>query len=674
MQLKLLNMRPAYLLIIFVIVANNLLAQKISPSKYKFGNITIEDFVPKIYSIDSNAQAVVLFDKGVATYESDNADWFNVVYVYHKKIRILNKNQFDLATIEIPLYKGNNMDDKIERIEATTYNLENNKVVTTKMDKESVFNDKASKDYSIKKFTLPNLKEGCIIEYTYSIISKNAYNLRNWYFQDKIPVLQSEYDITVPTLFDFMFLPGGYYELKPEAEEGSKNYNLLFTNATGRSEVSVYRATTNHLRWSLSNLKPMLTENFTTTTQNYISKIEFQLRSINYPESASKPYMSTWNQLVKTLMKDEQFGADLTGKNSWMGDELNAVVNGSDAVSNAKNIFNYVRDNFTCTDHNALYLPENLKKSFASKKGNVAEINLLLIAMLKKAEIKADPVLLSTTHNGKAYEMYPLIKKFNYVVAKVTINDKVYMLDASQKKLGFNYLPQYCYNGYGRLINDPPLVVNLFADSLAESKKTSIFISNSEDGKNLEGTFTSDLGYYESYNFREEIKENEIDNYFKKIKNGFNYDVILSNKRLDSLKNFDEKMKVGYDFSFKLNEDIIYFNPLFGEAYKTNPFTAATRNYPVEMPYKTEEIILVNMEIPTGYKIDEMPKSVRMNYNENEGLFEYIMNKDANNIYLKCILRFNKAIFSSEDYEYLREFYGQIVKKQSEQIVFKKIK
>ena len=357
-----------------------------------------------------------------------------------------------------------------------------------------------------------------------------------------------------------------------------------------------------------------------------------------------------------------------------MGDELNAVVKGNDAVSNAKNIFNYMRDNFTCTDHDALYLPENLKKSFASKKGNVAEINLLLVAMLKKAQIKADPVLLSTTENGKAYEMYPLIKKFNYVVAKVTINDKVYMLDASQKKLGFNYLPQYCYNGYGRLINETPTLVNLFADSLKESKMNSIFISNSEDGKNLMGSFSSNLGYYESYNLRDDIKENEIDNYFKEIKNGFNYDVVLTNKRLDSLKNFDEKMKVGYDFSFKLNEDIIYLDPLFGEAYKTNPFTAATRNYPVEMPYKTEEIIIVNMEIPTGYKVDEMPKSVRMNYNENEGSFEYIMNKDASNIYLKCVLKFNKAIFSSEDYEYLREFYGQIVKKQSEQIVFKKIK
>ena len=667
-------MRPAFLFVILLILANDVFAQKIPPSKYKFGNVKQEDFTPKIYSIDSSAQAVVLLDKGAAFYENDNGDWFNIIYVYHKKIRLLNKNRFDLATIEIPLYKGNNMDDKIERIEATTYNLENNVVVTTKMDKESVFDDKASKDYSIKKFTLPNLKEGCIIEYTYTIISKNAYNLRNWYFQDKIPVLQSEYDITVPTLFDFMFLPGGFYDLKPEAEEGTKTYNLLHTNATGRSEVGTYRATTNHLRWSLSNLKPMLTEKFTTTTQNYISKIEFQLRSLNYPESPSKPYMSTWNELVKTLMKDEQFGADLTGKNGWMGDELNAVVNGIDALSNAKNIFSYVRDNFTCTDHDALYLPENLKKSFASKKGNVAEINLLLIAMLKKAQIKVDPVLLSTTDNGKAYEMYPLIKKFNYVVAKVTINDKVYMLDASQKKLGFNYLPQYCYNGYGRLINDPPLVVNLFADSLAENKTTSIYINNSEDGNILEGFFTSNLGYYESYNFREEIKDNEIDNYFKKIKNGFNYEVTLKNMRLDSLKNLDEKITVAYDFSFNLNEDIVYFNPLFGEAYKTNPFTAATRNYPVEMPYKTEEVIKVFMEIPKGYKVDEMPKSVKMKYNEDEGLFEYIMSKDASNIYLKCILRFNKAIFSSEDYEYLREFYGQIVKKQSEQIVFKKIK
>ncbi len=667
-------MRHAFALIAYLILANNVFAQKNFPSKYKFGNVTTEDFLPNINSLDSNAQAVVLFDKGVANYESDKEAWFNVHYVYHKKIKIINKNQFALATVEIPLYKGNNQEDKIEKIEAVTYNLENNNIVATKMDKGSVFSDKASKNYDIKKFTLPNLKEGCVIEYTYTIISPNAYNLRNWVFQDKIPVLQSEYEINVPTLFDFIFLPTGYYDLKPQAEQGFKAYTLLFNNGVGKSETSTYRATTNHLKWSLSDLKPMVEEKFTTTIANHIAKIEFQLSSVNYPEAPPKPYMSTWTELVKTLLTDEQFGADLTGKNNWMGDELRSVVNSADTLANAKRIYNYIRENFTCTDYDALYLPENLKKSFASKKGNVAEINLMLVAMLKKAGINADPVLLSTTDNGKAYEMYPLIKKFNYVVARVTINNEVYLLDASRKKLGFNYLPQYCYNGYGRLINDIPIVVGLFADSLMESKMTSIFISNDEEKKNIIGSFNSNLGYYESYNFREEMKENEVEDYFKKIESNFNYDVTLSNKRLDSLKNYDEKVKIGYDFSFDFNEDIVYFNPLFGEAYKTNPFTAATRNYPVEMPYKTQEVIMVNMEIPKGYAIDEMPKSTRMKYNDNEGQFEYIMTKDAANIYLQCTLRFNKAIFSPDDYESLREFYGQIVKKQSEQIVFKKIK
>ena len=667
-------MRHAYLLLSFFLLINNVIAQKIFPSKYKFGNVTLEDFNPKINSLDSNAQAVILFDKGVANYVSDGQDWFNIEYVYHKKIKIINKNQFDLATVEIPLYKGNNQEDKVEKIEAVTYNLENNVIVATKMDKESVFNDKASKDYSIKKFTLPNLKEGCVIEYTYTVVSPNAYNLRSWVFQDDIPVLQSEYEVTVPTLFEFITLPTGYYNLKAETESGFKAFNLLFNNGSGKSEISTYRATTNHAKWTLTNLKPMVKEKFTTTTKNYISKIEFQLSSINYPDAPPKPYMSTWSELTTTLLKDEQFGADLNAKNNWMNDELDKLVKGNDALNNTKSIYNYVRDNFTCTDHDALYMPENLKKSFGSKKGNIAEINLVLIAMLKKAQINADPVLLSTTDNGKAYELYPLIKKFNYVIARVVINNKVYLLDASRKKLGFNYLPQYCYNGYGRLINETPYTVKLFADSLTEGKLTSIFISNDETGKNLTGSFNSNLGYYESYNFREEMKDNEIEDYFKKIKNGFNYDVVLSNNRLDSLKNLDEKLSIGYDFAFNFTEDIVYFNPLFSELYKTNPFTAATRSYPVEMPYKTKEVIMVNMEIPKGYAIDEVPKSTKMLYNEDEGQFEYIITKDAANIYLKCILSINKATFLPEDYESLREFYGQIVKKQSEQIVFKKIK
>ena len=651
-----------------------LYAQKKFVSNYKYGNITAEDFKPRFYDIDSNAQAVILFDGGTANFVSDNQSWFDVKYVYKKRIRIFNKNEFDLATIHIPLYKGEKTEDKIEKLEACTYNLENGEVVKSKIDKEAIFTDKASKNVTIKKITLPNLKEGCIIEYSYTIISPNSYDIRSWVFQDKIPVLQSEYEITVPTLFNFTAFNKGYYQPKFEKEEGSQSYNIIYNNGASRTEHSIYNAITVHSKWVLNNLPAIVKEKFITTMDNHIAKIDFQLYTLNYPDMPPKPFLSTWQELAKELLNDVQFGADLNNRNNWLSDDMKKLDAGSDSVITAKNIFRYVRENFTCTDHDAIYLPENLKKSFEAKKGNIAEINLLLVAMLKKANLKVDPVLLSTTENGKAYELYPLLKKFNYVIARVIINGNEYLLDASRKKGGFNQLPQNCYNGYGRLINEFPIVIDLFPESITEHKFTNIFISNSENEQKINGAFTSKLGQNESYNLREKLSDDEATEFFKKIQAGYSNDVVLSETHIDSLKNMEAAVQIRYNFSIPVEEDIIYFNPLFNEAYKSNPFASANRSYSVEMPYRSSETIILHMDIPKGYKLEELPKSVRMKFNETEAFFEYIIQADAASINLRCTLKMDAVLFDPGDYSSLRDFYGQIVKKQGEQIVFKKLK
>ena len=113
---------------------------------------------------------------------------------------------------------------------------------------------------------------------------------------------------------------------------------------------------------------------------------------------------------------------------------------------------------------------------------------------------------------------------------------------------------------------------------------------------------------------------------------------------------------------------------MLGEDMKKNPFTSSERLYPVEMPYTTHEIFVLDMEIPKGYTVDEMPKSVRYKLNEDEGMFEYIISKSADKIQMRSRVDINKANFQQEDYQSLREFFSFIIKKQSEQIVFKKIK
>jgi CDP-glycerol glycerophosphotransferase (TagB/SpsB family) len=92
------------------------------------------------------------------------------------------------------------------------------------------------------------------------------------------------------------------------------------------------------------------------------------------------------------------------------------------------------------------------------------------------------------------------------------------------------------------------------------------------------------------------------------------------------------------------------------------------------MPYKIYETYVLNMEIPEGYKVDEIPKSTRVKLNEDEGMFEYIIAQNVTNIQLRSKIVLYKATFQPEDYETLRDFFAFIVKKHSEQIVLKKTK
>jgi hypothetical protein len=88
---------------------------------------------PTVYSVDSSANAIYLFDIGDSHYEGNNQGGLSVIFTRHARIRLINKNAFDdLATVEISVYKGDSFEDKLESFDAATYNIENGNVVATK--------------------------------------------------------------------------------------------------------------------------------------------------------------------------------------------------------------------------------------------------------------------------------------------------------------------------------------------------------------------------------------------------------------------------------------------------------------------------------------------------------------------------------------------------------------
>lgn len=660
----------------FLLINLQLSAQ--DPSKIKFGKVSPQDFATKVYAIDGDASADIIADIGSTHMEGNTKGSFSLEFRNFRRAHILNKNGYDLADVEIPIYTDGRLEEELFGLKAVTYNLENGKVVETKLDvKNAVFKDKISKNLVIRKFTFPNVKEGSIIEYEYKLMSDFIFNLQPWNFQGSYPRLWSEYSVSIPEFYYYVTLAQGYLPFAVKDRKDKRdNFSVTDNEGAGASQRSNFSANVSEYRWAMKDVPALKEEGYTSTLKNHLSRLEFQLAELRYPFTP-RNIMGNWQTTTKALLEDEDFGAQLSKDNGWLSDAVgDATMGTTDQVEKAKRIFSYVRDNMTCTNYNRKYLESNLRNVLKGKNGNEAEINILLTAMLRKANFIADPVMLSTRSHGYAYALYPLMDRFNYVVCRLVIDGKEYFLDASRPRLGFGKLGYECYNGHARVINTEASPIELLSDSLVERKVTSVFMINDERGGGMTGSVTQTPGYFESYAMREKVREKGQEQLFQDIKKGFNAEVEIKDPKIDSLSKFDDPVSIAYKFDMKTDkEDILYLNPMFGEAFKENPFKSAQRLYPVEMPFAVDETYLLRIDVPTGYVVDELPRQIMVKLNEeDDGMFEYRITESNGIISLRSRLRLKRAYYQPDEYEMLREFFGLVVKKHAEQIVFKKKK
>jgi Domain of Unknown Function with PDB structure (DUF3857)/Transglutaminase-like superfamily/Domain of Unknown Function with PDB structure (DUF3858) len=643
----------------------------------KFGDVTEKDFAKKAYTVDSNASAVVIADIGSSKIEGNNKSWFSLIHKHYKRVHILNKNGYDAANVSVALYSDGRDEEQIEKLKAVTYNFENGKVVQTKLDtKAGVFKDKIEKNRVIRKFTFPNVKEGSIIEYEYTIISDFLFNLQPWKFQGSYPCLWSEYNVALPDFFRYVFLKQGVkgFDIS-DRKEKREIFMVGDPKSSYKEDAMNIEANVSDLHWVIKNAPAIKAESYTYTIDNHIAKIDFQLSEQVAPLNPQR-IMGSWVEVSKKLMESKDFGLQLTEDNYWLTEILAPVIkDGTSAMEKAKKIYTYVRDKFTCTNHNRMEMEQSLRSLVKSGNGTVAEINLLLVAMLRSADINTDPVILSTQPNGYAYYGYPVMSQYNYVVARANIGGTYMYMDASEPRLGFGYLPLRCYNSHARVINEAADPIELKSDLINEIKYTTVFIADNEKGK-LAGNIQQSPGYYESLNLRDIIKGKGQAEVEKEIIKNFSPAIEISNFRIDSLDKYDNGIAVKYNFEMKdAKSDIIYMNPYFGEAIKDNPFKSAQRLYPVEMPYKMDQTYNLQIEIPQGYTVDEMPKPLTLKLNDkSEGAFEYNISQSGTTVSFRSRIRFTRSYFKPEEYQTLRDFFGLVVKKQSEQIVFKKKK
>jgi Domain of Unknown Function with PDB structure (DUF3857) len=326
----------------------------------KFGKVDEADLKMTTYAPDSSAEAVVLADYGKTYFQYSQQTGFKLMFERHTRIKILRKAGFDEGNISIRYYQKGGDKEKVTEIKGMTHNLENGQVTKTKLEKSSIFEKETSKYWHQIDFALPNLKEGSVIEYSYSIASDFFFNLQPWQFQRAIPVAWSEYRVAIPEYFNYQMLSQGYHDFHiNQNSETRETINEVYTEREGGEGSTAVRTNVSHAsanfrviqnRWVMKDLPALKNEKFITTPLDYVDYIEFQLGSYRFPNSPLKDVMGTWGGLVGGLVKSEYLGGFInkTGPTKELVAQLTAGK--ADGKEKMLAIYHHVRDNFTYND------------------------------------------------------------------------------------------------------------------------------------------------------------------------------------------------------------------------------------------------------------------------------------------------------------------------------------
>jgi hypothetical protein len=656
-------MKSAVLFVNFFLVSFAAVAQKDIPA---FGKIDKADLEMKDCDFDKGAAAVKLIDWGNTYYEKGNlvGDAFKTVFERRTRIKILKEAGMAEANIKIPFYASNN-EEKITRLNAYTYNIdEHGNVDAEPVKKNSIFVRRVSAKYSEAIIAFPNVKTGSVIEYEYTMERQTMGHLKDWYFQERIPVRYSEYQLIIPQTFRFTVQPS---VIDPMEQKRKVIYETL---SGDQGALNVKSIKTNYIMHNLQGIKD---EPYMGSARDYMQRLEFQLKQIDFGNNNIADLRIKWSDIIQELIEDEDFGVLLDEGITSAKPLIEEALKITDQEARMKYLFENLRTRMNWDQEESIYSNKNLNKAWETKEGNAAAINLLLVKLLSDAGIKASPVLLSTRDNGMVSAYYPFINQFNTVLAYVTINNNYFVLDATDKISNYTLTPEKIANTKGFIVEGENGQWKEIPSGKNKYKLMTAVHGEIDDAGILKGDgLVNCSGYARTERVQNWMKDKaqfkEI--YFTNPYPGFKIeDLVVNNTDADSLP-LEQKVK----FSAVLNSsgDYKYFGINLFSGLDKNPFVTDERVADIDFGYQQDYTLFGSYTIPQDYVFDGLPQNISMIMPDTSIIFTRSLEADDNLLNVKISVEFKHTLYPATNYPEFKEFYKKLFARLNEQVVIKK--
>ncbi|WP_103072433.1 transglutaminase domain-containing protein [Aquimarina sediminis] len=652
--------------------------------KHEFGKISKEELTEHSYELDTTANAVVLYEKKRVYFEYDQANGFRLITDVFKRVKLYNKNGFDAASHEVFLYKSGGSKEKVSGLKGISYSLQEGKIVEVKLKKDGIFENEYSERYDQVKFTMPALKEGSVIDYKYKIVSPFIFNIGRISLQREIPIKKLKVAVEMPEYFNFKKFTTGYLPIN--FKESVKDSRITFTS-TSRVRTSQYTSRAGATRKQDVDYKVMVNtitsahvpafkkEPYSGNAENYKSSIFYELQFTKFPDGAVKSYSTTWEDVAKTIYRSDNFGNELAKSNYYKDDLDNLLKNVNTPSEKIQSIYGYVKKKMTWNKQRSVFTRGGVRKAYKENTGNSAEINLMLTSMLSYAGLDANPVVVSTS--DRVIALFPTLDGYNYVIARVKLpNGKILYLDATDKYGLPNILSDRVIRGSGRVIAKNHTSQNVdLRPKKPSMNRYSVQCEIDKEGM-VNGKFNVRHMGNLAHDFREIHGAKDEESKIKRFKKKYSLDEI-EEYTIKGVNEYGKGVSESFNFisydQIELIENEMFFSPLLFLRDKENVFKSDERKYPVDFGYGYTNSYMVSVKIPEGYEVSEYPQSGAFKLPENIGSFSFRSNVANGAIQVVISETIATPFLLPDYYPVLKQFYNQLIEKENEQVVLKKI-
>ncbi|MFZ4927799.1 transglutaminase domain-containing protein [Chryseobacterium sp. Mn2064] len=593
--------------------------------------------------IETNAPAEIIYNSMRYNILNDKS----LEKEYYSKIKIYDKKRSeDWLNINIPLQT----DESLSRFEAKIYNLSNNKVEKIVIDKKEQLKENFTEGLNIYKLALPNIADGSVIEYSYKITSRNIMN-PVYFLEYNIPVVYEEYNLEYPDeAITYVFNTTGNL-IKPK-------YHISSTEDRLGSLYNVFR-------FGYENIKSIQKEKHVKDLDRFRGKIKPELKRYSSKNFVYDGFKD-WNDVAVKFRNYDDFGGFLKSNvKDILPENIKTYYEPS---GRADKIFNFVKENYKWNRNDGVIASQSLKQLLKTKSGNSADINLLLIMLLRDAGIEANPLLISTVDNGILNIISPNISNVNFLLTSVKINNQIYFYDATSPNSKVNLLPERDWNDFGILLEKDKGTSVSFSNTNVSKKQFDIKATLDIENNTVKGTFVrKDNGMYaiDSYDEFEVNKE--------KYKQSFPAQYNLDSKNVESKLLADGDFETKVTFSENNLMDVVgnkvIINPLlFLNTDKESFDQTEQRVHQIDFISAFNKEKRIELEIPENYKVVSFPKDKKIATDDEEISFNYKVENVGNKVIITSSVKVASQNYPKEYYPFFKQIW-KIVSDTENQVV-----